>query len=287
MRRRHANDVLKNAVGGISDIIQIRVLVNVDFEVVKTVVSEPGNAMMGTAVADGPDRATEAGESALTCPLLGYIALSGARGVLVLIAASKHTFKLAESPSVDTSAMNAIERYAVDEAHVICGTAYDESLGDQLRVTVIGTGLASARKQIGQLPVRVPQPLNPMPHGQQHTHVQPQVRTGAGHLPILNQVAGGERRRNDAGAAAQLRGPEHAQRLAQRTFTGRGEGRCAGQQRHGRDRDSGVSAQAGGLTVGCRPVAVMKARLLRAFSLESAERVRAAGGQLLSLAAGS
>ena len=85
----HANDVLKNAVGGISDIIHIPGLVNVDFEDVKTVMSEPGKAMMGTATAGGPDRATKAAEAAVACPLLEGIDLSGARGVLVLIAASK------------------------------------------------------------------------------------------------------------------------------------------------------------------------------------------------------
>ena len=75
----HANDVLKNAVGGISDIIHIPGLVNVDFEDVKTVMSEPGLGVMGTAVAGGPDRANKAADMALACPLLEGIDLSGAR----------------------------------------------------------------------------------------------------------------------------------------------------------------------------------------------------------------
>ena len=66
----HANDVLKNAVGGISDIIHIPGLVHVDFEDVKTVMSEPGKAMMGTAVSGGPDRANKAADMAVACPLL-------------------------------------------------------------------------------------------------------------------------------------------------------------------------------------------------------------------------
>src|SRR2546426_7930090 len=107
----HANDVLKNAVGGISDIIHMPGLVNVDFEDVKTVMSEPGKAMMGTAIASGPDRATKAADLAVACPLLEGIDLSGARGVLVLIAASKATFKLSES----RNAMNTIRRYAADD----------------------------------------------------------------------------------------------------------------------------------------------------------------------------
>ena len=170
----HANDVLKNAVGGISDIIHVPGLVNVDFEDVKTVMSEPGKAMMGTAQAGGPDRANKAAEMAVACPLLEGIDLSGARGVLVLIAASKQTFKLAES----RNAMNTIRRYAADDAHVIYGTAYDETLGDQLRVTVIATGLSSARRQESRTP-----PLQV---------VQPPLRqlaTGTDGLPILNTVA--------------------------------------------------------------------------------------------------
>ncbi len=173
----HANDVLKNAVGGISDIIHIPGLVNVDFEDVKTVMSEPGKAMMGTAVAGGPDRATKAADMAVACPLLEGIDLSGARGVLVLIAASKGTFKLAES----RNAMNTIRRYAADDAHVIYGTAYDEGLGDQLRVTVIATGLSSSRR------AQATPPLSPSLSVVQHA--QPQLRTGTDNLPVLNQVA--------------------------------------------------------------------------------------------------
>ena len=94
----HANDVLKNAVGGISDIIHIPGLVNVDFEDVKTVMSEPGKAMMGTATRRRPGpRHARRPKQAVACPLLEGIDLSGARGVLVLIAANRSTFKLAES----------------------------------------------------------------------------------------------------------------------------------------------------------------------------------------------
>ncbi len=164
----HANDVLRNAVGGISDIIHIPGLVNVDFEDVKTVMGEPGKAMMGTAQASGPDRAMKAADAAVACPLLEGIDLSGARGVLVLIAANRSTFKLAES----RSAMNTIRRYAADDAHVIFGTAYDESLGDQLRVTVIATGLCPQKRQ--QAPIQV-------------VHSAPIQRTGTDNLPVLNQ----------------------------------------------------------------------------------------------------
>jgi cell division protein FtsZ len=128
--------------------------------------SEPGKAMMGTASAGGPDRAHKAAEAAVACPLLEGIDLSGARGVLVLIAANRNTFKLSES----RNAMNCIRRYAADDAHVIYGTAYDETLGDQLRVTVIATGLSPARR--AQQPIQV-------------VHSQPVQRTGTDNIPVL------------------------------------------------------------------------------------------------------
>ena len=134
----HANDVLKNAVGGIAEIINVPGHVNVDFEDVRTVMGEPGKAMMGTAVACGPDRARIAAEQAVACPLLEGIDLSGAKGVLVLITAAKGSLKLSESKL----AMNTIRAYASPDAHVIYGTAYDDMLGDEIRVTVVATGLS-------------------------------------------------------------------------------------------------------------------------------------------------
>lgn len=134
----HANDVLKNAVGGIAEIINVPGHVNVDFEDVRTVMGEPGKAMMGTAVANGPDRARIAAEQAVACPLLEGIDLSGAKGVLVLITAAKGSLKLSESKL----AMNTIRAYASPDAHVIYGTAYDDALGDEIRVTVVATGLS-------------------------------------------------------------------------------------------------------------------------------------------------
>ena len=181
----HANDVLRNAVGGISDIIHMDAQVNVDFEDVKTVMTEPGKAMMGTACATGPDRAIKAADAAVACPLLEGIDLSGARGVLVLIAASRGTFKLKESQA----AMNCIRRYAADDAHIIYGAAYDEGLGDQLRVTVIATGLSpTSRRQGAPLSVVQSAPLQ---------------RTGTDNLPVLNQVA-------QAGASAPAGAPTPA-----------------------------------------------------------------------------
>ncbi|MDR2153542.1 MAG: cell division protein FtsZ [Burkholderiaceae bacterium] len=146
-----ANDVLKNAVGGIAEIINDYGFVNVDFEDVRTVMGEPGKAMMGTATASGPDRARIAAEQAVACPLLEGIDLSGAKGVLVLVTASKGSLKLNES----REAMNTIRAYASPEAHTIYGAAYDDSLGDEIRVTVVATGLS--RQGMRRQPITVVQ----------------------------------------------------------------------------------------------------------------------------------
>ena len=139
----HANDVLKNAVGGIAEVINVRGNVNADFEDVKTVMSEPGKAMMGTACASGPDRARLAAEQAMACPLLEGVDLSGAKGILVLITAARASLKLSESKL----AMNTIRAFASEDAHVIYGTAYDDSLGDEIRITVMATGLGKALRR--------------------------------------------------------------------------------------------------------------------------------------------
>jgi cell division protein FtsZ len=141
---RAADDVLHNACAGIAEIINIPGLVNVDFEDVKTVMGEHGKAMMGTATASGLDRARIAAEQAVASPLLEGVDLSGARGVLVNITASQ-SLKMKETREV----MNTIRAFAAEDATVIFGTVSDESMGDDLRVTVVATGLgrAAARKQ--------------------------------------------------------------------------------------------------------------------------------------------
>ncbi len=137
-----ADDVLHNAVAGIAEIIKVDGLINVDFEDVKTVMSEQGKAMMGTAKAAGIDRARLAAEQAVTSPLLEGVDLSGARGVLVNISASK-TLKLRETKTV----METIRAFAAEDATVIFGAVYDETMGDDLRVTVVATGLGRLKQR--------------------------------------------------------------------------------------------------------------------------------------------
>jgi cell division protein FtsZ len=145
---RAADDVLNNAVAGIAEIINLPGLVNVDFQDVKTVMSEQGMAMMGSASASGIDRARIAAEQAIACPLLEGVNLAGARGVLVNITASRPSLKLRETKEV----MNIIRTFAAEDATIIYGGVYDDSLADNLRVTVVATGLGLAQQ------VRQPKP---------------------------------------------------------------------------------------------------------------------------------
>ncbi len=131
-----ANDVLRGAVAGIAEVINCPGLVNVDFADVKTVMSEMGVAMMGSAQAAGIDRARMAAEQAVASPLLEDVNLSGARGVLVNITAAQ-TMKLKEVHEV----MNTIRGFTADDATVIFGSVIDHDMGDNLRVTIVATGL--------------------------------------------------------------------------------------------------------------------------------------------------
>jgi cell division protein FtsZ len=147
-----ADDVLNNAVAGIAEIINQPGLVNVDFQDVRTVMSEQGMAMMGSAATTGVDRARIAAEQAIACPLLEGVNLAGARGVLVNITASRTSLKLRETKEV----MNTIRAFAAEDATIIYGGVYDDSLGDDLRVTVVATGLGQpigVRQQRPQLVV--------------------------------------------------------------------------------------------------------------------------------------
>jgi cell division protein FtsZ len=141
---RAANDVLHNAVSGIAEIINCPGLVNVDFADVRTVMSEMGMAMMGSAEASGVDRARIAAEQAVASPLLEDVNLANARGVLINITASS-SFKMKEYYDV----MNTIKEFTAEEATVIVGNVMDETMGDKLRVTMVATGLNGAltRKQ--------------------------------------------------------------------------------------------------------------------------------------------
>lgn len=137
-----ANDVLYGAVAGIAEVINCPGLVNVDFADVKTVMSEMGLAMMGSAIAAGVDRARVAAERAVSSPLLEDVSLSGARGILVNITAST-SLKMREVHEV----MNTIKDLTAEDAIIIVGTVIDENMTEDLRVTMVATGLGSLVSQ--------------------------------------------------------------------------------------------------------------------------------------------
>lgn len=133
-----ANDVLLGAVQGIADLIMRPGMINVDFADVKTVMSEMGMAMMGTGHASGPNRAREAAEAAIRSPLLEDVNLMGARGILVNITAGPD-LSLGEFSEVGST----VEEFASESATVVVGTVIDPELRDELRVTVVATGLGA------------------------------------------------------------------------------------------------------------------------------------------------
>ncbi len=165
-----ADNVLKNAVGGIAEIINVPGLVNVVFEDVRTVMGEMGKAMMGSASAAGVDRARLAAEQAAASPLLEGIELSGARGVLVNITAS-HSLGMKEVKEV----MNTIRTYAAADATIIFGTVFDDAMEDSLRVTVVATGLGVVAK-----PQRKPE-----------ISIVQGLRTGTDNIPVITDVVVG------------------------------------------------------------------------------------------------
>jgi cell division protein FtsZ len=144
-----ANDVLHGAVAGIAEVINCTGLVNVDFADVKTVMSEMGMAMMGSAIASGVDRARMAAEEAVASPLLEEITLTGARGVLVNITASS-AIKMREVQEV----MDTVKKMTAEDATIIVGSVIDEGMDDSLRVTLVATGLCSVSPQV-QRPMTV------------------------------------------------------------------------------------------------------------------------------------
>ena len=141
-----ANDVLKGAVQGIADLIIRPGMINVDFADVRTVMSEMGKAMMGTGVARGDERAREATEAAINSPLLEDIDLKGASGILVNITAGMD-LSLGEFAEVG----EVVEEYASDNATVVVGTVIDPDMSEELKVTVVATGLARAQQMEAQV----------------------------------------------------------------------------------------------------------------------------------------
>jgi len=192
---RAANEVLHGAVAGIAEIISCPGMINVDFADVKTVMSETGMAMMGSAMAAGTDRARMAAEQAVACPLLEDIDIANARGVLVNISASKSLFQLQEMYDV----MDVIKAFAAESATVIAGTVYDDGLEDNLRVTIVATGLGKSTTRAQPKPLTVVM---------QATGTDGASDSGAVNYEELNQPAVMRRNRSQTIEAMQKSGVE-------------------------------------------------------------------------------
>jgi len=144
-----ANDVLHNAVQGITELITHPGVINVDFADVRTVMSQNGMGMMGSGLSSGENRASLAAEAAVASPLLEDVNISGARGILVNVTGTNLTLGEFE----DIGAI--ISSFASDEAIVVMGTAIDPELEDELRVTVVATGLGHHVPNIGKDPMKI------------------------------------------------------------------------------------------------------------------------------------
>lgn len=166
-----ANNVLLGAVQGIAELITRPGLINVDFADVRTVMSEMGTAMMGTGRASGPDRAEEAAEQAISSPLLEDIDLSGAKGILVNITAGLD-LTIEEFEIVG----NAVKAFASENATVVVGAVIDPEMSDELRVTVVATGIGAERK-----------PDISLVHGHSH-HREPARPTYAHSAPVYGSA---------------------------------------------------------------------------------------------------
>jgi cell division protein FtsZ len=146
---RSANEVLQGAVQGIAELITRPGLINVDFADVRTVMSEMGMAMMGSGTASGQDRARIAAEAAISSPLLEDINLSGANGVLVNVTAGPD-LSIGEFQEVG----DTVKQFSSDDATVVIGTVIDPEMNDEIRVTVVATGLGQA-VGMGERPMKV------------------------------------------------------------------------------------------------------------------------------------
>jgi cell division protein FtsZ len=152
---KRADEVLLNAVQGISDIITVHGLVNVDFADVRTIMSEKGLALMGTGRSSGERRAVEAMQAAISSPLLEDVTLDGATGLLVNITGGPH-LTLREVDEAVSMAQSAAD----PDANIIFGSVVDESLGDEVRITVIATGFQpreGEKRPAARTQVQVPQ----------------------------------------------------------------------------------------------------------------------------------
>ncbi|MDR0239576.1 MAG: cell division protein FtsZ [Deltaproteobacteria bacterium] len=182
---KKANDILYCAVKGISDVIMEDGLINLDFADVRAAMGESGLALMGTGIASGENRAREAAMRAITSPLLEDVSIDGARAVLYNITASMDITG-DEIQEIGTIIADAVH----PDASVFFGVVYDEHAGDELRITVIATGIDAAPKA-GAVPSSAPGTVTPFPSGGKYSPAQPQRAQPAPASQNAAQAGGG------------------------------------------------------------------------------------------------
>lgn len=185
---KEANNVLLGAVQGIAELITRPGLINVDFADVKTVMSEMGTAMMGTGTASGPDRAQEAAEAAIASPLLEDIDLAGAKGILVNITAGMD-ISIEEFETVG----NTVKAFASENATVVVGAVIDMDMAEELRVTVVATGIGGDKRADISL-VQQPQMTHAVGNTQTVTAAKPQHHS----MPEQKALLEPEEKRDEA-----------------------------------------------------------------------------------------
>ncbi len=167
-----ADEILHHSVKGITDLIMMPGHVNLDFADVRTTMQKAGKALMGIGIASGENRAVEAAEKAISHPLLEDISISGAKGVLMNITSSSD-LTLDEM----TEASDRIHREVGDDAEIIWGQTFDDDLGDEMRITVIATGIGAEETQQAQNIHQFDPNVQPVQQVQQAQQVQPMQQT--------------------------------------------------------------------------------------------------------------
>ena len=213
-----ADEVLQQGVRGITDLMVMPGLINLDFADVRSVMSEMGKAMMGTGEADGDNRAIEAAEKAISNPLLDGVSMKGAKGVIISITGGED-MRLME---VDEAASH-IKELVDPDANIIWGSAFNNDLGGKIRVSVVATGIEA---EVGAQPAPGKVFTFPAPHGRRRPSRRRPLRQSprrAGRATLEPLKLSDETRRRRRAAARRRRHPdEPGRRAADRAAGGRG-----------------------------------------------------------------
>ncbi len=195
-----ADEILHHSVKGITDLIMMPGHVNLDFADVKTTMQKAGKALMGIGIASGENRATEAAEKAISHPLLEDISISGAKGVLMNITSSSD-LTLDEM----TEASDRIYQEVGDDAEIIWGQTFDETMGDEIRITVIATGIGTDEPKLAENMHRFAPPAQtPVHHAYE---AQPVYHQAHGSQAAVQTRAVNQSWANDSIARGQVRNP--------------------------------------------------------------------------------